>query len=74
MKTFWRAALIRAFRTVCQNLASSIPAGIIVTPVMVEALDITVFYVLAGWLITGLLGGVCSLLTSVATGLPEVEE
>lgn len=71
-KEFWRAALVRALRTVAQTLAASLPAGIIITPVMVEQADKTIIYVVVAWLATGLLAGVASLLTSIATGLPEV--
>ena len=72
-KDFWKAALIRAVRTVCQNLASTIPVGIVVTPVMLQQMDISVVYIVLAWLATGLLAGVVSLLTSIATGLPEVD-
>lgn len=71
-KEFWRAALVRALRTVAQTLAASLPAGIIITPVMVENADKSIIYVVVAWLATGLLAGVASLLTSIATGLPEV--
>lgn len=71
-REFWRAALVRALRTVAQTLAASLPAGIIITPVMVEQADKTIIYVVVAWLATGLLAGVASLLTSIATGLPEV--
>lgn len=72
-KQFWRAALIRAARTTAQCLLSNIPAGLVVTPVMIETLDISMMYIVAAWILTGLLGGLTSLLTSIATGLPEVE-
>lgn len=72
-KQFWRAALIRAARTTAQCLSSTIPAGMVVTPVMIETLDISMMYIVAAWILTGLLGGLISLLTSIATGLPEVE-
>lgn len=73
-KGFWKAALIRAIRTVAQNLASTLPAGLVITSTMVENADWKLIYVVIGWLATGLLGGVASLLTSVATGLPEVDD
>lgn len=74
MNKFWKAALIRAGRTVAQNLASTLPAGLVITPVMIEKADWKVIYVILAWLLTGFLGGVASLLTSIATGLPEVKE
>lgn len=73
-KEFWKAAAIRALRTVCQTLGSTLPVGIVITPVMIQNADWTVLYVVAAWLGTGLLNGVASLLTSIATGLPEAEK
>ena len=73
-KDFWSAAFIRAGRTVCQNLVSTIPVGFAVTPVMLKEFDIGYVYVVGAWLATGLLAGVTSLLTSMAGGLPEVAE
>lgn len=72
-KEFWKAALIRAFRTVCQTLGSTLPVGIVITPVMVQHADWTILYAVIAWLGTGLLNGVASLLTSIATGLPEAK-
>lgn len=72
-KEFWKAALNRALRTVAQNLASTLPVGIPVTVTMVKGFDMDVIWCVLAWLATGLLGGVSSLLTSIATGLPEVE-
>ena len=71
--TWWRAALIRAAKTVCQELATTLPIGVVITPTMVERADWSVVYIIVAWLATGLLGGVASLLTSLA-GLPEVDE
>lgn len=70
-KGFWKAAFIRALRTVAQNLASTLPVGIVITSDMVQKADWQVIYIVLAWLATGLLGGVASLLTSIATGLPE---
>lgn len=72
-KDFWKATGIRALKTVCQTLASMLPVGYVVTPAIVQALDWTVMYVVLAWLGTGLLAGLASVLTSIATGLPEVE-
>lgn len=72
-KKWWRAAGIRALKTVCQNLASTLPVGFVVTPVMIQQLDWSAVYVVLAWLGTGLLSGVVSMLTSLA-GLPEVDD
>lgn len=63
MKEFLKAAGIRALRTVAQAALAMIPAGIMIT----EVNWLTVLY-------TAALAGVCSLLTSIVTGLPEVEK
>lgn len=60
-KEFWIAAGIRALRTVCQAAIS-----VIGTTALIEEVN---------WLVVGstaLLAGVLSILTSIATGLPEV--
>ena len=61
-KNFWKAAMIRAIRTVCRTAVAVIGT----TAVMQEV----------NWLTVGssaLLSGVVSMLTSIATGLPEAE-
>ncbi len=73
MNTFIKASLIRCIRTICQTLASMLPVGTVITPSLLQSLDWSIFYVIMAWLVTGLLSGVASILTSVATGLPEVE-
>lgn len=64
MKTeFWRSALIRAIKTVAQTLLSTITVG--------QALsDINWITILS----ISAVAGICSILTSIATGLPEVSE
>ena len=62
-KQFWKAALIRAVRTVAQAALAMIPAAATIQQVN----WITV-------LSTAALAGVVSILTSIATGLPEVDE
>lgn len=59
---WWKAAGIRAIRTVAQTALAMIPAAVTIT-----AVD---WVTVAG---TAALAGVCSLLTSLA-GLPEVKE
>lgn len=73
-KKFWKAAFIRALRTTAQNLAATIPAGLIITSNMIEGLSVETLYVVLAWLATGLLSGLASLLTSIATGLPEAKK
>ena len=72
-KKWWRAAGIRALKTVCQTLASTLPVGFVVTPVMIQQLDWSVVYVVLAWLGTAILNGIASMLTSLA-GLPEVDD
>ena len=71
--SWWKAAGIRALRTLGQTLASQIPAGFIITPVMIQNANWSYLDVIIAWLATGLLAGVASLCTSLA-GLPEVKE
>lgn len=61
-KAWWKAAAIRAVRTVCQSAVALIPAGVMITEVS--------WPVVIG---TSVLAGVVSMLTSVA-GLPEVDD
>ena len=72
MGKFWKCAGIRALRTFCQALLSTIPAGATITPVMIQTLDWSFLYVIAAWVGTALLAAFLSFVTSVATGLPEV--
>lgn len=63
MKSFWKAALIRALRTVCQTAVATIGT----TAVLEEV----------NWILVAsasLLAGILSILNSIATGLPEVDE
>ena len=71
-KRWFKAASVRALKTIAQSLASTLPVGLIVTPVMIENASWSLLYVILAWLATGLLAGVASLLTSLS-GLPEVE-
>lgn len=62
-KKFFKCALIRAIKTVCQTAIATIGTSAVIC-------DVNWGYVVSASAIAGLL----SLLTSVAAGLPEVEE
>lgn len=61
-KKWWKAATVRAVKTVAQTAVAMLPVG-----VMIQEVN---WLMVAG---TAALAGIASLLTSVA-GLPEVEE
>ena len=62
-KDFWKAAGIRALKTFCQTAIAMIPTGIAITEIgWIEVIEVS------------LTAGVLSILTSVATGLPEVDD
>lgn len=60
-KVFWRAAMIRAVKTVCQTAVATIGTAAVLT-------DVEWRMVIS----SAVLAGVLSILTSVAAGLPEV--
>lgn len=61
-KEFWKAAGVRALKTVCQTAVALIP-----TAVMIQQVDwMTV-------LSTAACAGILSILTSIGGGLPEVK-
>lgn len=62
MNTFIKASLIRCIRTICQTAVAVIGTAFVLSDV--------------NWLAVvsaSLLAGILSILTSIATGLPEVE-
>ena len=65
-KEFWKAAGIRAIRTVCQTAVGMIPAAVMITDVDWKAV-----------IGTAALSGLCSILMSIGNGLgnglPEVD-
>ena len=61
-RDFWKAALIRALKTVCQTAVATIGTAMVVT-------DVNWIYVLSA----SALAGILSLLTSISVGLPEVQ-
>lgn len=63
MSKFWKAALIRATRTLCQTMIATIG-----TTALLQEVD---------WVMvasSSALAAILSILNSVATGLPEVDE
>ena len=62
-KKFWKAAGIRALRTVCQTAVAMIGAAVVLSDVYWTQVASA-----------SVLAGILSLLTSIATGLPEVDQ
>ena len=62
MSTFIKSALIRAIKTVCQTAVAMIGTSVVLSDVN-------------WWMVASasILAGILSLLTSVATGLPEAD-
>ena len=63
MKKFLKAAAIRAVRTICQTAVAMIGTSLVLS-------DVNWWAVASA----SVLAGILSLLTSVATGLPEVDD
>lgn len=61
-KVFWRSALVRCIKTVCQTAIATIGTATLLEevkwPMVISA---------------SLLAGILSILTSIVTGLPEVD-
>ena len=62
MNTFIKASLIRAIRTICQTAVAVIGTAFVLA-------DVNWWAVVSA----SLLSGILSILTSIATGLPEVD-
>ena len=67
MKGFWKYALLRALRTIAQTAVSTI--AVFSTGEIVGVADINWVLVASA----SVLAGILSMLTSIATGLPEDE-
>lgn len=63
MKIFWKCALIRALKTICQTAVAVIGTAFVMS-------DVNWCVVISA----SLLAGILSILTSIATGLPEADE
>lgn len=62
MTEFWKATMIRAIKTVCQTAVATIGTAMVLTDVNWQMV-----------VSASILAGILSVLTSIATGLPEVE-
>ena len=61
-KNFWKATLVRAIKTICQTAIATIGTASLISEV--------------NWLVVAsasALAGILSVLTSIVTGLPEVD-
>ena len=75
MKDLWKAALIRTERTALQYIVASLPPGAAVTPALLQNLDWNRFkYVVAAWLVIGVLECIATFASALLTGLPEVDD
>ena len=72
-----KASLIRALYTMLESMVSTIPAGFVITPVMIQSLDWSFLYVIIAWLGTALFAGFCAFVRAMVAGirgaLPELE-
>ena len=72
-KSLFNACLERAKRTFFQILVATIPAGLTITPSMVQGADfLNIAYILIAWLLTALIGAFVSFGQGYTGGLPEV--
>lgn len=62
-KKFWKAAAVRSIKTVCQTAVAMMGTAVVLE-------DVAWLQVLSA----SVLAGILSILTSVAAGLPEVDD
>lgn len=72
-KKYWNAVLMRAWHAVWETAAATLPTTIVITPAMIEHFDSSVFVVILAWIATALVAGCCSIVKSLAAGVPEAE-
>ena len=73
-KKWWKCVISRAVRTFPQVLVSTIPAGFVITPAMIEHFNISYVYIILAWIATALLGSFTSVVTSMIVGVPEADK
>ncbi len=74
MRELIKAALIRTGRTALQYIVATLPPGAAITPALLQNLDWNTFkYVVAAWLVAGVLDCVAAFASALLTGLPEVD-
>lgn len=61
-KSFWRATAIRAIKTICQTAIATIGTATLISDVNWKVV-----------ISASILAGILSVLTSIVTGLPEVD-
>ena len=76
-KDYWRALLMRAIHAVWETAVATLPATIVVTPVMIEQFNWEtargVFYAVLAWALSAIFAGCLSALKSAKAGMPEVQ-
>ena len=76
-KGFWKALLMRAIHAVWETAVATLPATIVVTPVMIEQFNWEtargVFYAVLAWALSAIFAGCLSALKSAKAGMPEVQ-
>jgi len=70
-----KAAGVRALRTALEYISTSIPAGLVITPAMLQHLDPKWMALVAvAWVLTGALQCLAAFAAGIMTGLPEVDD
>lgn len=73
-KEYWKKIMIRAWHTVWETAAATLPATIVITPAMIQEFDKSLLLVIAAWAATALVAGGVSIIKSLAIGIPEAEK